>query len=249
LDVSGSIRTSTSAYIQDNIYLDNTGSIYSKNSAGINEFFCTPRYNNNATYFNCGSGGYNFRNTSSTSIMFLNNNGNIGIGTATSTNASNAKLEVNGDIFCSGYLCKQGKNGTTAGNSFNIWWTGSTLQCWIDTLNVGNFAICDYRVKENITQPENVLDKLCSVNMIDYEFKNIGIFKKDNAKHLGLFAHELQDTFSEYKNLVFNHKDSLSPEGNIQPQSISNDIIFILMKAIQELKNEVDMLKEIINNR
>ena len=247
----GSITTSGAINAGTHIYMNNNRYIYSKNTSGTNEIFCIPRFTDNVTYFNCGSGGYNFRNNSSASILFMNSSGTVGIGITTIV--SGPQLQVNGSIYCSGgsggYYCRAGINGANPGNRFNTWWTGTVLQCWIDATNMGNFTICDYRVKENITQPKNVLDKLCSINMIDYEFKNISIFKKDNTKHLGLLAHELQDTFPEYKNLVFEEKDAVNSDGNIQPQSVSNDIVFILMKAIQELKNEIDMLKEIINKR
>ena len=70
----------------------------------------------------------------------------------------------------------KGQNGATIGNTMNTYWTGGQLQAWVDTTNVGNFTLCDYRIKENIQPASNVLDRLCGINMFNYEMKDIGIF-------------------------------------------------------------------------
>ena len=101
-------------------------------------------------------------------------------------------------IVGNGYKGRQGQAGATIGNTFNQWWSGGVLQAWVDSTNVGNFTICDYRIKENIQPPSNVLDRLCSINMFNYEFKDIGIFQKDGS-HIGFYAHELKDNFSRIK--------------------------------------------------
>ena len=61
--------------------LDNGQFISGKNSTGIAEPFLTPRFSDNVTYMNFGSGGLNLRNNASTSRMFISDAGNVGIGT------------------------------------------------------------------------------------------------------------------------------------------------------------------------
>jgi hypothetical protein len=115
---------------------------------------------------------------------------------------------------------------------------GGVLQAWIDATNVGNFTLCDYRIKENIQPASNVLDRLCSVNMFNYEMKDIGIFKK-NGTQIGFFAHELKDAFPELNNLVEGEKDALTSEGTIQPQTINAELTHLLMRSIQELNTKI----------
>ncbi|MCL5011194.1 MAG: hypothetical protein M1127_03250 [Patescibacteria group bacterium] len=75
-----------------NILIDNARSLEAKNAAGAIETWMWPRYSDNIMYTNYGSGGWNIRNSSSVSTMFMTNAGNVGIGTASPT----AKLEVAG---------------------------------------------------------------------------------------------------------------------------------------------------------
>jgi chloramphenicol O-acetyltransferase len=85
--------------------------------------------------------------------------------------------------------------------------------------------------------------------MIEYTIKDISIFKP-NGKHIGCFAHQLQETFTEYPNVVTGVKDDIQENGSIQPQSITPELVYILMKSIQELnskiidlQNQIDILK------
>ena len=158
--------------------------------------------------------------------------------TASGNSTSGFKLTGGYVILGTGYRSRQGTSGTTNSHTFNQWWTGTALQAWIDTTNVGNFTICDYRIKENIQPPSNVLDRLCSINMFNYEFKDIGIFQK-NGSHIGFYAHELKDAFPELNNIVDGEKDAVNDNGEIQPQTISAELTHLLMKSIQELNAKV----------
>ena len=115
-----------------------------------------------------------------------------------------------------------------------------------DVTNVGTFTLCDYRIKENIQPPSNVLDRLCSVNMFNYELKNIRIFEKD-GNHLGFYAHELKDAFPELNNIVDGEKDAVNENGDIQPQKINPEFTHLLMKSIQELNAKIiELSKRIV---
>ncbi|MGA2245701.1 MAG: tail fiber domain-containing protein [Verrucomicrobiota bacterium] len=69
------------------IYLDNSQLILAKNSAGTYENCFYPRWSDNVTYLNYGSGGFNIRNDSSISSMWMSPNGNVGIGTTSPINS------------------------------------------------------------------------------------------------------------------------------------------------------------------
>ncbi len=60
----------------------NAHTIQAKNAAGTYETFIHPRWSDNATYMNFGSGGFHLRNSSGTATrMFVNDTGRVGIGT------------------------------------------------------------------------------------------------------------------------------------------------------------------------
>jgi hypothetical protein len=64
------------------LFMDNTAEIFAKNASGTYDGFLFPRWSDNATYLNYGTGGFNIRPNSGGSItMFMNNNGNVNIGT------------------------------------------------------------------------------------------------------------------------------------------------------------------------
>ncbi|MDD4989822.1 MAG: hypothetical protein PHW31_00740 [Candidatus Pacebacteria bacterium] len=65
-----------------NILVDNTRTLQTKNSAGIVETWMWPRWSDNVMYTNYGASGWNIRNSSSVSTMFMTSGGNVGIGTA-----------------------------------------------------------------------------------------------------------------------------------------------------------------------
>jgi hypothetical protein len=138
-----------------------------------------------------------------------------------------------------GYFCRTGSAGAFGTNVFNTFWTGAVLQCWIDGVNVGNFTISDYRVKENITKARPVLDRLCKVEMIEYEMKDVGIFKK-HGRHHGFIAHQVQDLFPELDNIVSGEKDAVNEAGEIQPQSICAEFGNLYLSAIQELNAKIE---------
>jgi hypothetical protein len=67
--------------IAGSLRLDNNQYIQGKNASGVYENFLMPRFTDNVTYMNFGSGGLNLRNNGSTSRMFVSDAGNVGIGT------------------------------------------------------------------------------------------------------------------------------------------------------------------------
>jgi hypothetical protein len=142
-------------------------------------------------------------------------------------------IRASSAIQSKGNYCVEGINGTTHSNIFNTWWSGSGLQCWVNDTNLGNFTICDHRIKENIRPPTRVLDRLSGIPMISYELVESGIFKK-NGTHIGFYAHDLQEAFPEYSNLVNGNKNEVNERGDIIPQTVNAELCHLLMKAIQE---------------
>lgn len=148
-----------------------------------------------------------------------------------------------------GYYIKQGSGTTIFGASvFNNYWTGVAYQAWIDGTNIGNYTICDYRIKENIVKARPVLDRLCKVEMIEYELKDISIFKKC-GRHHGFIAHQVQELFPELDNVVSGEKDAVNEAGEIQPQTICAEFGNLYLTAIQELNAKIEAQQKVIEDQ
>ncbi len=70
---------------------DSSRTVLAQNAAGNYETFLHPRWTDNVTYLNFGSGGFNIRNNAGAPRMFITDAGNVGIGTT----GPQDRLEVN----------------------------------------------------------------------------------------------------------------------------------------------------------
>lgn len=165
------------------------------------------------------------------------------IGTTTRMDIIDTGLKV-----YQGYFTKQGSGTTTFGtNVFNNFWTGSVYQAWIDGTNVGSYTLSDYRIKESIVKARPVLERLLKIDMIEYEFKDISIFKKHGTHH-GFYAHQVQELFPELDNIVSGEKDATNEAGKIQPQTICAEFGNLYLSAIQELNAKIEAQQKQIDS-
>jgi hypothetical protein len=166
-------------------------------------------------------------------VMTLLGSGNVGINTVDPTHT----LQVVGPIRSIGTV------GVTpsgvAANTMYYWWTTTQFAFSVDNaLFYYVSPSSDYRIKENIQTPGPILNRLCTINMIEYEFKTQGVMKND-GKRLGVFAHELQEAFPEYPNIVMGKKDEVNEDGSIKIQSVAGEAIgYLVMKSVQELASQ-----------
>jgi hypothetical protein len=155
--------------------------------------------------------------------MVMDANGVLLVG---STNGSGTAA---GSIFPMGYRGRAG-NGGSAGNNFNIFWSGSAAQLWIDITNVGTITVTsDYRIKRNIeTQTAEALSRVMQLRPVTYQRADYGtMFKASDDIKEGFIAHELAQVIPS---AVDGEKDA--PD---QIQSIRVDaLVSVLTKAMQE---------------
>jgi hypothetical protein len=92
----------------------------------------------------------------------------------------------------------------------------------------------DYRIKEDLKQI-NGLEKVSAIKVYDFKFKGI-----DNRMD-GVIAHELAEVLPY---AVSGQKDAVDENGEIKAQGVDySKLVPIMIKAIQELKAEIDELK------
>jgi hypothetical protein len=92
----------------------------------------------------------------------------------------------------------------------------------------------DYRLKEDLQEIEG-LQVLSSIKVYNYKWKN------HESRMDGVLAHELAEVLPY---AVHGEKDEVDEEGNDIMQGVDySKIVPILIKAIQELKTEIDSLK------
>lgn len=190
---------------------------------------------------------FHLENRSTTGNILLSTNGvqrmkvtaagNVGINQTTPTHS----LHVGGAIFASetirgrGFICRNGINGSD-GNTFNVNWSGSGAELWIDAVFVGNINLTsDSRLKDNINPMRNsAIERVLALQPVSFTYKNIenSIFTGSDEIFEGFIAQELQDVIPS---AVIGDKDGLTKDGTIQPQTLRlAPIISVLTKAIQE---------------
>lgn len=78
---------------------DNNTNWQAANASNTYEFFLTPRGSDNVTYLNYGLVGFNIRNNSGVSTMFMQNNGYVGIGTTNPATLLHIKSQAAASAF------------------------------------------------------------------------------------------------------------------------------------------------------
>jgi hypothetical protein len=87
--------------------IENTANFLAKNSAGTYETYFWPRWSDNIMYINYGSAGFNVRNNSSVSTMFMNNGNQVGV----NNTSPGAQLDVTGPATGTGITIRANGGG------------------------------------------------------------------------------------------------------------------------------------------
>ena len=105
----------------------------------------------------------------------------------------------------------------------------------IDSSSASFRNYSDRRLKKDFTSMNEVLEKINSINLYSYKLKI------DESSSYGATAQELNDIFPELVKTTDDGTGTEIPE-NTEAWSISSDMNWILMKAIQELSAQNDAL-------
>lgn len=150
-----------------------------------------------------------------------------------------------------GYACRAGLNGVTGGNQFNYFWTGSSLQVWLDNTNVGTMAFnasdIELKIKGNdVTDTSSALTEVLRWRPSYYKFRARGALSGSGTR-LGFIANSLKEVSPDCVS-----GDGLPPGAhndlssadigkayNIEPHAM----IAKLTLSIQELQKKIEELE------
>jgi hypothetical protein len=207
-----------------------TGLLFNNTSSGVSSIWTS-----GILTFSTGSNAY----STNGARMTLDASGNLLVGTTTnggngvsirpSTSAPNAVL-VGSDT--SGGTAWQMYSTGTSSSRFYVTWAGT-----INAVNTTIAAISDARLKENVQDIDVGLGAILALKPRKFDWK--AGKGKDIKGDRGFIAQEFEQVFPQ---LVDEWADP-APEGEAPYKSVRQDLIPVLVKAIQELAAEVNALK------
>ena len=125
------------------------------------------------------------------------------------------------------------KNATNNGYRFYV-----NLNGGISNFSANNTNLSDERLKTNISPAGNYLDKICSIPVKTFNYKDQG---EDTEKTIGIIAQDVEAVIPE---LINNDGFGETPEDGIPLKTIyQTDIQYVLMRCIQELSAKVTALE------
>jgi len=173
--------------------------------------------------------------TASAERMRISSTGDVGIGGVSPSDT----LHVEGPLRAFGIRTRTGSSGSWGANTFNINWSGSSADLYIDTTNVGTIqVVSDYRIKRNVeTQISEALPRVMQLRPVTYQPADYGkLFKSSDEVKEGFIAHELAEVVPS---AVQGEKDDPN-----QIQSLKLDaLVSVLTKAIQEQQAKIEALE------
>ena len=214
------------AYYSNNIYYNGSNRIYI-NTGLASEYVQSSGIH---YWYTAGSGSAG-GTVSLAESMRVDTNGRFMVGVSSYGWVANGSISSN-----TGYACKAGQTGGFSNNGFNLYWNGSAMRLWVDTVDLGTITtVSDYRIKRNIeTQTTPALDRIMALRPVIYQMANYGtLYKANDEIKEGFIAHEVQAVIPSG---VEGEKDAEN-----QIQSLRLDaILSVTVKALQELNNKFD---------
>ena len=176
-------------------------------------------------------------NTGSAERMRITDDGSVLIGTTSNQGVGGVSIDPN---LSSLNTLTTIVNNTSVSNAEMQTFRHSGSQVGSITLNGStgtNFnTTSDYRLKENIVEMTGALDRVSQLKPSRFNF----IAKADKTVD-GFLAHEVQEIVPE---AITGVKDAVDEKGNPKYQGIDQSkLVPLLVGAIQELKKEIEILK------
>jgi len=160
----------------------------------------------------------------------IDSSGNLLVGTTSIPTTANGL-----GIYSFGTIVTGRSTTSTAGHHEFRNPNGLVGQIVTDGSSTSYLTSSDYRLKENVAPMTGALAKVAALKPCTYTWK------ADGSAGQGFIAHELQEVVPD---CVTGTKDAVDKDGKPQYQGVDTSfLVATLVKAIQELKAEVDALK------
>jgi hypothetical protein len=238
IDIGSNALAAYSGGITHNAYFDNTDSRWEYKGTGAATFYSVQ--GGLHSWYVAASGTANVAITTfSSAAMTLDASGNLLV-TKTSPNATVVGFQATSTGETSSTMA----SAVSAQSTFNVYSTGAAayrfyvgMNGTINATNTTIAAISDQRLKENIQDIDVGLGAILALKPRKFDWK--AGKGKDIKGDRGFIAQEFEQVFP---NLIDEWKDP-APEGEAPYKSVRQDLIPVLVKAIQELAAEVNALK------
>ena len=169
LSTTGQADVTGALYAKSNIFMNNNGAIYGKNTAGTDETAFYPRAEN-GTYLQYGSNGFIIRNQSAVNTMWMYSSGVVHIGTGSSVGRLNVgSSSALTSIVYLALMNTYGANESDRTNNF-------TPSIWADKEIVAStyIVVSDGRIKAELHPTDSLkdLETLMGIEVTDYHYKD-----------------------------------------------------------------------------
>ena len=195
--------------------------------------------------------GFMVFSTSNSERMRLDSTGNVLFGTTSSSIGTGVGIKLRTDSSTAPYMgIVLNTNSSAHGNymhyNLNATYNGYRFYVFnnggIANYQANNSNLSDERVKTNIELSGNYLEKICNIPVKLFNYKDE---PEDKERSLGVIAQDVEAIAPE---LVNNEGFGDTPEDGVPLKTVyTTDMMYALMKAIQELSAKVEELESKIN--
>lgn len=143
-----------------------------------------------------------------------------------------------GAVKAKGFNTRTGHGGSYGSNLFNINWTGSAAQLYIDNTSQGTISLSsDYRIKKDVESISvNCIDRVKQLRPVQYQIRDYDIYVADGVTREGFIAHEVGEVIPSGCEGVKDAADEI--------QSLRLDaILSVTVKALQEAVTKIETLE------
>ena len=194
-----------------------------------------------ASFVNRENGNMSF-STNAVERMRIDSNGKVGIGTST----LNWSLNV-GNGTTTMFLNPTPTESSFGNNTAHplAFYTNSTRRMLLEVdgdLHVDgdviaySTTISDERLKDNIVTIDNALDKVCELRGVEYDWN---ASSRSGQHDMGVIAQEVEKVFP----FIVREKEMPLVDGNTYKTVDYEKIVGVLIEAVKELKQEIEILK------
>jgi hypothetical protein len=177
-----------------------------------------------------------FFSTNDTERMRITSEGDVTIGDFSTTNTGKIEVSTGVGSFSGGIGIRHSTTNVDGSGFINFFRNTSVIGSinQVGTSSVAYNTTSDYRLKEDLQEVKG-LEKVQAIKVYDYKWIT------DDYRMDGVLAHELAEVLPY---AVTGQKDAVDEDGTEKMQGVDySKIVPILIKAIQELKTEINSLK------